>query len=73
MIADRVRRTGASKFRSLHTRNYRLYFTGQLVSIALTWTQTIAQALLVLAGRRALPRVAMTWRALLRMWITTAG
>lgn len=48
MIADRVRRAGSSTFRSLRTRNYRLYFTGQLVSIAGTWTQTIAQALLVL-------------------------
>lgn len=35
-------------FRSLRTRNYRLFFAGQLVSISGTWMQTIAQDWLVL-------------------------
>jgi len=33
---------------SLRQRNYRLYFTGQLVSMMGTWTQTVAQSFLVL-------------------------
>lgn len=32
----------------LETRNYRLYFSGQLVSVPGTWLQTVAQAWLVL-------------------------
>ena len=35
-------------FASLHTRNYRLYFIGQSVSLAGTWMQKMAQAWLVL-------------------------
>jgi MFS family permease len=35
-------------FRSLRSRNFRLWFTGQLVSVAGTWMQTIAQGWLVL-------------------------
>ncbi len=34
--------------RSLRQRNYRLYFFGQLVSVAGTWMQTVAQSFLVL-------------------------
>src|SRR5438132_798055 len=37
-----------STFRSLRTRNYRLYFSGQLVSMAGTFMQTVAQGWLVL-------------------------
>jgi MFS family permease len=37
-----------STFRSLSTRNYRLFFTGQLISVAGTWMQTVAQSFLVL-------------------------
>jgi MFS family permease len=33
---------------SLHHRNYRLYFFGQLVSMMGTWMQTVAQSFLVL-------------------------
>jgi MFS family permease len=43
-----MRETAATTLRSLHVRNYRLYFTGQVISIAGTWTQNIGQALLVL-------------------------
>ncbi len=35
-------------FRAMRNRNYRLYFTGQSISLSGTWMQTIAQALLVL-------------------------
>lgn len=41
----RPRRPGT--FRAMQHRNYRLYFTGQLISMAGTWMQTIAQAWLV--------------------------
>src|SRR5580700_1435976 len=33
---------------SLHQRNYRLFFFGQLISMAGTWMQTVAQSFLVL-------------------------
>jgi Transmembrane secretion effector len=35
-------------FRALRHRNYRLYFVGQLTSLAGTWMQSAAQAWLVL-------------------------
>jgi MFS family permease len=35
-------------FRALRNRNYRLFYTGQIISLSGTWMQTIAQALLVL-------------------------
>jgi MFS family permease len=35
-------------FSSLRVRNYRLFFTGQLISVAGTWMQTVAQSFLVL-------------------------
>jgi MFS family permease len=35
-------------FRSLRTRNYRLYFYGQIVSLTGTWMQSVGQAWLVL-------------------------
>ena len=35
-------------FSSLRIRNYRLYFTAQLISVSGTWMQTVAQAWLVL-------------------------
>ncbi len=34
-------------FRSLHHRNYRLFFSGQLVSLCGTWMQNVAQSWLV--------------------------
>ena len=40
--------TATGTFRSLRTRNYRLYFFGQLVSLNGTWVQTVAQGWLVL-------------------------
>jgi MFS family permease len=38
----------ARTFRALHTRNYRLFMTGQSVSVVGTWVQRIAQDWLVL-------------------------
>src|SRR5262245_40159711 len=34
-------------FRALQHRNFQLYFTGQLISVAGTWMQVVAQAWLV--------------------------
>ncbi len=38
---------GVGTFRSLRHRNYQLYFGGQLISVAGTWMQAVAQAWLV--------------------------
>lgn len=43
-----VERRPVSTFSSLHTRNFRLFATGQLVSNAGAWVQRIAQDWLVL-------------------------
>ncbi len=43
----RLRRIADTTFRSLHTRNYRLYFTGQIISVSGTWMQSVALAWLV--------------------------
>ena len=44
------RLSGAARqtFRSLSVRNYRLYFTGQVISVSGTWMQTVAQSYLIL-------------------------
>jgi MFS family permease len=44
----RIRQAVKGTFQSLHVRNYRIYFTAQLVSVSGTWMQTVAQAFLVL-------------------------
>src|SRR5215831_18121230 len=44
----RVRRFGRATFASLRNRNYRLYFTGQVISVSGTWMQRLAQAWLIL-------------------------
>src|SRR2546422_738881 len=44
----RLSRAYDRTFRSLRTRNYRLYFFGQIVSLTGTWMQSVAQAWLVL-------------------------
>jgi MFS family permease len=43
-----LKRLTAGSFASLSVANYRLYFTGQAVSLIGTWMQTVAQAWLVL-------------------------
>ena len=44
----RVREAGRRTFRAIAVRNYRLYFTGQVISVSGTWMQTVAQAYLIL-------------------------
>jgi len=44
----RARRLGRATFSSLKNRNYRLYFTGQIISVSGTWMQRLAQAWLIL-------------------------
>ncbi|MGD0313821.1 MAG: MFS transporter [Acidimicrobiales bacterium] len=43
-----LRAAAHQTFSSLRIRNYRLYFTAQLISVSGTWMQTVAQAWLVL-------------------------
>jgi MFS family permease len=43
-----VRLAGQRTFRSLHTRNYRLFFFSQLISLSGTWMQITAQSWLIL-------------------------
>ncbi len=43
-----VRAAAKQTFSSLRIRNYRLYFTAQLISVSGTWMQTVAQSWLVL-------------------------
>jgi MFS family permease len=47
-VSPRVKRFTGSTFRSLKTRNYRLWFVGQTISVSGTWMQSVAQAWLVL-------------------------
>ena len=47
-MRHRVREAGRRTFRALSVRNYRLYFTGQVISVSGTWMQTVAQAYLIL-------------------------
>lgn len=47
-MKGRLLRLGRSTFASLKVPNYRLYFTGQSISLIGTWMQTTAQAWLVL-------------------------
>ena len=44
----RFRRVADTTFKSMRTRNYRLWFTGQIISVSGTWMQSVAQAWLVL-------------------------
>jgi MFS family permease len=44
----RLERATRDTFRSLRSRNYRLFFFGQIVSVSGTWMQGVAQAWLVL-------------------------
>jgi MFS family permease len=43
-----LRAAAGQTFSSLRIRNYRLYFTAQLISVSGTWMQTVAQSWLVL-------------------------
>jgi MFS family permease len=46
---NRLRRLTGETFRSLHVRNFRLFFTGQLISQVGNWMTLVAQTLLVLS------------------------
>jgi MFS family permease len=48
VAVDVARPAARGMFSSLSSRNYRLFFWGQLVSICGTWMQTVAQSFLVL-------------------------
>jgi MFS family permease len=43
-----MREAGRRTFRAISVRNYRLYFTGQVISVSGTWMQSVAQAYLIL-------------------------
>jgi hypothetical protein len=45
---SRSREAGRRTFRALSVRNYRLYFTGQVISVSGTWMQMVAQTYLIL-------------------------
>jgi len=47
-VRRKVREAGRRTFRAIAVRNYRLYFTGQVISVSGTWMQTVAQAYLIL-------------------------
>ena len=48
-VMNRLRRATGETFRSLHVRNFRLFFTGQLISQVGNWLTLVAQTLLVLS------------------------
>src|SRR3954454_17164037 len=45
---SRIRGTATATFRSMHVRNFRVFFIGQLVSMSGSWMQIVAQGWLVL-------------------------
>jgi MFS family permease len=45
---SRLAQAGQRTFRALSVRNYRLFFTGQVISVSGTWMQTVAQSYLIL-------------------------
>src|SRR5580693_281699 len=47
-MVEVARPASRGMFSSLSSRNYRLYFWGQLISVSGTWMQTVAQSFLVL-------------------------
>ena len=67
---------GAGTFRALRHRNYRLFYTGQSISLCGTWMQTIAQAWLVLQitdSKVALGTVTMLQFLPITMFVLFAG
>ena len=47
-MREKIKKYGRETFASLTIRNFRLYFSGQAISLCGTWMQTIGQAWLVL-------------------------
>jgi MFS family permease len=63
-------------FRALQNRNYRLFYTGQAISLSGTWMQTIAQAILVIQltdSKIALGTVTMLQFLPITMFVLFAG
>ncbi|NLD77539.1 MAG: MFS transporter [Acidimicrobiales bacterium] len=48
-MTERIQTASAETFRSLRSRNFRLFFTGQLISQTGKWVSMVAQTLLVLS------------------------
>ena len=72
----RPRGARSNTFRALRNRNYRLFYTGQLISLSGTWMQTIAQAILVLEltdSKVALGTVTMLQFLPITMFVLFAG
>ena len=67
---------GGGTFRALRNRNYRLFYTGQAISLSGTWMQTIAQAILVIQltdSKVALGTVTMLQFLPITMFVLFAG
>ena len=63
MAARRLRLRPGQMISSLRTRNYRLFFFGQLISVAGTWMQTVAQSFLVLGVTHSGTQLGLTTAA----------
>ena len=80
MTAPATEVLGATRFsetfRALRHRNYRLFYSGQAISLSGTWMQTIAQAWLVLEltdSKEALGLVAMFQFLPITLFVLVAG
>ncbi|HXK32691.1 MAG TPA: MFS transporter [Dehalococcoidia bacterium] len=74
--ADAAPAPAGATFRALRNRNYRLFYTGQIVSLCGTWMQTIAQAWLVIDltdSKVALGTVTMLQFLPITMFVLFAG
>ncbi len=49
----RLRRVASTTFKSIRTRNYRLWFIGQMISVSGTWMQSIALGMVGAPARSA--------------------
>lgn len=76
LSADDLPRNSGGTFRALRHRNYRLFYTGQSISLCGTWMQTIAQAWLVIEltdSKVALGTVTMLQFLPITMFVLFAG
>lgn len=76
LSADDLPQEGGGTFRALRHRNYRLFYTGQSISLCGTWMQTIAQAWLVIEltdSKVALGTVTMLQFLPITMFVLFAG
>ena len=73
---DGATQTPGGTFRALRHRNYRLFYTGQVISLTGTWMQTVALAVLVLDltdSKVALGTVAMLQFLPITLFVLFAG